>query len=162
MHKTINHCESFLGCHLEGLLFILSVIRFFFIFTIKFNSMFFVYVFNKKLLMQLSNLLSLNYRRMKIWNLIFKINIFLRCEIVCSLIYLCEIFEELTQIVIQVRFVVFKNFLHNSALCKTVLNSSFWKLFPSDCYTFDCLENFNFLNNIRCTTTVWVPCNYMI
>ena len=134
MHKTINYCESFMWCHLDEFLFIFSAIRFFIIFTLKLDSLF-IYLFSKTLLNWSSFPIHhlLIERRVKTWNFIININIFLSYEIVFIVIHLCELFEELSKLVIQLRFVILNNLSHNAKLCKTIHNSRFWNLFPSGC-----------------------------
>ena len=158
MQETINHCKNFTWCNLEGLLLTLNVIRFFIIFTVKLDSFFFVYVFIKTLFSMYYHWID---RRVKTWNFIIKIDLFLSCEIVFSFIHFCELFEEFRKLVIQLRFVIFNTLLHNSTLCETILNSRFWNVFPRGCYPCDSLGNVKVFSNIRCTTIVWNPWNYM-
>ena len=123
---------------------------------VKLDFFFFVYVFIKTLLNWRS--FSIYHlwinRSVKAWSFIIKINISLSCEIVFSFNHLCEVFEEFSKLVIQLRFVIFNNLLHNTTLCKIILISRFWNLFPSGCFPCDCLENVNFFSNIICIAIV--------
>ena len=94
---------------------------------------FFIYLFSKTLLNWSSFPIHhlLIERRVKTWNFIININIFLSYEIFFIVIHLCELFEELSKLVIQLRLVILNTSSHNAKLCKTILKSRFWNLFPS-------------------------------